>query len=45
MIPHAAMLDGGAQLALEYELRFARLKKYRAKVWGELCKSFFSTAH
>ena len=29
------------QLALEYELRFARLEEYRAKVWVELCRSFF----
>src|SRR5271166_3560014 len=29
------------QLVLEYELRFARLEKYRAKVWAVLCKSFF----
>jgi SAM-dependent methyltransferase len=28
-------------LALEYELRFARLKEYRARVWVELCNSFF----
>jgi SAM-dependent methyltransferase len=28
-------------LALEYELRFARLEEYRVKVWVELCRSFF----
>jgi Methyltransferase domain len=28
-------------LALGYELRFARLKEYRAKVWLELCRAFF----
>jgi SAM-dependent methyltransferase len=28
-------------LALEYELRFARLEQYRAKVWDELCRSYF----
>jgi len=29
------------QLALRYELRFARLEKYRARVWVELCRAFF----
>jgi SAM-dependent methyltransferase len=29
------------QLALEYELRFARLEEYRAKVWLVLCNLFF----
>jgi ubiquinone/menaquinone biosynthesis C-methylase UbiE len=29
------------QLALEYELRFARLEEYRARVWNVLCESFF----
>jgi SAM-dependent methyltransferase len=28
-------------LALEYELRFARLEQYRVKVWAELCRSYF----
>jgi hypothetical protein len=28
-------------LALEYELRFARLEDYRARVWVELCNAFF----
>jgi len=30
-----------ATLALEYEFRFARLEEYRARVWVELCNSFF----
>jgi SAM-dependent methyltransferase len=29
------------QLALEYELRFARLEQYRARIWSELCRSYF----
>jgi SAM-dependent methyltransferase len=28
-------------LAMEYDLRFSRLEEYRAKVWVELCNSFF----